>query len=144
MPRRSSLLAANLLVVVAASAVAAVAVIAVCWLVGTVTRGEPLPLVQGPVPAVTAGYVFLVMLYGLLGGTLGQLTRSIPAAVAILLVTPAGEEICLNASSALCAGGSPQVLENQHDDPEAREFGSVTKRPSRPTRAKIPAAPDVL
>src|SRR5215203_5854226 len=103
MPRRSSLLAANLLVVVAASAVAAVAVIAVCWLVGTVTRGEPLPLVQGPVPAVTAGYVFLVMLYGLLGGTLGQLTRSIPAAVAILLVTPLLIEPVIAALSGLSA-----------------------------------------
>src|SRR5829696_2216518 len=48
MPRRSALLAAKLLVVVGASAVAAVAVIAICWLVGTVTLGEPLPLVQGP------------------------------------------------------------------------------------------------
>jgi len=90
-------------VVVAASAVAAVAVIAVCWLVGTVTRGEPLPLVQGPVPAVTAGYVFLVMLYGLLGGTLGQLTRSIPAAVAILLVTPLLIEPVIAALSGLSA-----------------------------------------
>jgi ABC-2 type transport system permease protein len=103
MPRRSALLAAKLLVVVAASAVAAVAVIAVCWLVGTLTRGEPLPLVQGPAPAVTAGHVVLVMLYGLLGATLGQLTRSIPAAVAIVLVTPLLIEPVIAALSGLSA-----------------------------------------
>jgi ABC-2 type transport system permease protein len=113
MPRRSALLAAKLLVVVAASAVAAVvvaasavaavAVIAVCWLVGTVTRGEPLPLVQGPIPAVTGGHVVLVMLYGLLGATLGQLTRSIPAAVAIMLVTPLLIEPVIAALSGLSA-----------------------------------------
>ena len=32
-------------------AVAAVAVLAVCWLVGTVALGEPLLLLQGPIPA---------------------------------------------------------------------------------------------
>ena len=109
MPRRSALLAAKLLVVVGASAVAAVAVIAVCWLVGTVTLGEPLPLVQGPIPAVTAGHVVLVMLYGLLGATLGQLTRSIPAAVAIMLVTPLLIEPVIAALSGLSALSWPSV-----------------------------------
>ena len=70
------------------SAAATVAAIALCWLVGTVTRGEPLPLLDKPIPIVLAGHVVLVMLYAVLGVALGQLTRSIPAAIVIVLVTP--------------------------------------------------------
>lgn len=77
MPRRSALLAAKLLIVAAVSAVAAVTGIAVCWLVGTLTLG-PLPrLVEEPIPIVLAGHAVLLMLYGLLGVVLGQLTRGI-------------------------------------------------------------------
>jgi ABC-2 type transport system permease protein len=88
MPRRSGLLAAKVLVVASVSAAAAVTAIAICWLVGTVTRGEPLPLGPEPIPAVLVGHVVLVMLYGVLGAALGQLTRGIPAAIAIVLITP--------------------------------------------------------
>ena len=102
MPRRSALLAAKILVVAAVSAVAAVAAIALCWLVGTLTLGEPLPpLVEAPIPAVLAGYVVLVMLYGVLGATLGQLTRSIPAALVIVLITPLLIEPVITALSGL-------------------------------------------
>lgn len=87
-PKRSALLAAKVLVVASVSAAAAVTVIAVCWLVGTVTRSEPLPLANKPIPVVLAGYVVLVMLYAVLGVVLGQLTRSIPAASFIVLVSP--------------------------------------------------------
>ena len=52
---------------------------------------------------MTAGHVVLVMLYGLLGATLGQLTRSIPAAVAIVLVTPLLIEPVIAALSGLSA-----------------------------------------
>ena len=86
-PKRSALLAAKVLVVASVSAAAAVTVIAVCWLVGTVTRSEPLPRQQAD-PVVLAGYVVLVMLYAVLGVVLGQLTRSIPAASFIVLVSP--------------------------------------------------------
>ena len=88
MPRRSSLLAAKLLVVASVSVVAAVTAIGICWLLGTLTRGELLPLGHGPIPTVLAGHVVLVMLYGMLGAALGQLTRGIPAAIAIVLITP--------------------------------------------------------
>ena len=87
-PKRSALLAAKVLVVASVSAAAAVTVIAVCWLVGTVTRSEPLPLANKPIPVVLAGYVVLVMLYAVLGVVLGQLTRNIPAASFIVLVSP--------------------------------------------------------
>jgi ABC-2 type transport system permease protein len=87
-PRRSALLAAKVLIIASLSAAAAVTAIAVCWLVGTVTRGEPLPLADEPIPVVLAGHVILVMLYAVLGVALGQLTRSIPAAIVIVLVMP--------------------------------------------------------
>jgi ABC-2 type transport system permease protein len=87
-PRRTPLLAAKVLVVAAVSALIALASIAVCWVVGTVSRGEPVPLDGGNTPQVLAGYVVLVMLYGVLGAALGQLTRAIPGAIVIILVTP--------------------------------------------------------
>lgn len=88
MPRRSALLAAKVLVVAAASAAAALATIAFCWLVGTLTFGGPLPLVERPIPIVLAGYTVLVMLHGILGVALGQLTRGITAAIVIVLIIP--------------------------------------------------------
>ncbi len=88
MPRRSALLAAKLLIVAAVSAAAAVTAIAICWLVGTFTIG-PLPrLVEEPIPAVLAGQIVLVMLYGVLGAVLGQLTRGLTAAIVIMLTLP--------------------------------------------------------
>lgn len=89
MPRRSALLAAKILVVAAVSATAAVSAIALNLLVGRLTLGSPLPpLVEAPIPAVLAGYVVLVLLHGVLGATLGQLTRSITAALVLVLITP--------------------------------------------------------
>ena len=88
MPRRSALLAAKVLVVATVSAIAATAAIALCWLVGTLTM-DPLPrLVEPPVPAVLAGQIILVVLHGVLGVALGQLTRGITAAIAIVLLLP--------------------------------------------------------
>ena len=84
-PRRSLLLGAKVLVVAAVSAVAAVASIALCWLVGSIARGELLPVTAAPVPIVLVGHVILVTLYGVLGVALGQLTRSIPVALVIVL-----------------------------------------------------------
>ncbi len=87
-PQRTPLLAAKVLVVAAVSALIALASIAVCWVVGTVSRGEPVALDGGETPEVLAGYVVLVTLYGILGAALGQLTRAIPGAIVIILVTP--------------------------------------------------------
>jgi ABC-2 type transport system permease protein len=87
-PRRSALLAAKVLIVVSVSAAAAVTAIALCWLIGTIARGQALPFTDKPIPVVLAGQVVLVMLYAVLGVALGQLTRSIPAAIVIVLVTP--------------------------------------------------------
>lgn len=105
MPRRSALLAAKVLVVAAVSAAAAVATIAVCWLVGSAVRGELLPLGADPVPSVLVGHVVLVMLYGVLGAALGQLTRGIPGAIVIVLITPLVVEPLITALSQLDALG---------------------------------------
>lgn len=102
-PRRSLLLGAKVLVVAAVSAVAAVASIALCWLVGSIARGELLPVTAAPVPIVLVGHVILVTLYGVLGVALGQLTRSIPVALVIVLVTPLVVEPVLSALSGLNA-----------------------------------------
>ena len=104
-PRRSALLGAKLLIVAAVSAVAAVTAIAVCWLVGTLTLG-PLPrLVEEPIPIVLAGHAVLVMLYGLLGAVLGQLTRGITAAIVIVLIMPLLIEPVITALAGLEALG---------------------------------------
>jgi ABC-type transport system involved in multi-copper enzyme maturation permease subunit len=89
MPRRSSLLAAKIMIVAAVSAAAALAAVAFNLLVGRLTLGAPLPpLVESPIPAVLAGYIVLVMLHGILGAALGQLTRGITAAIVFVLITP--------------------------------------------------------
>ena len=105
LPRRSVLLAAKVLTVASLAAVAAVIMTAICWLVGSLARRDPLPLLDGPTLRVIAGYVLLVILYGVLGVSLGQLTRSIPAALVILLVTPLVVEPVISALSGLAALG---------------------------------------
>ena len=105
MPRRSALLAAKLLIVAAISVVAAVTAIALCWLVGTLTLG-PLPrLVDEPIPAVVAGQTVLVVLHGVLGAVLGQLTRGITAAIVIVLIMPLLIEPVITALAGLEALG---------------------------------------
>ena len=105
MPRRSALLGAKLLIVAAVSAGAAVTGIAVCWLVGTLTLG-PLPrLIEEPIPIVLVGQTLLVMLYGLLGAVLGQLTRGITAAIVIVLIMPLLIEPVITALAGLEALG---------------------------------------
>ena len=103
LPRRSVLLAAKVLTVGCLAAVAAVIVATICWLVGTFARREPLPLSDEHALRVIAGYVLLVILYGVLGVGLGQLTRSIPAALVILLITPLVVEPVISALSGLAA-----------------------------------------
>lgn len=105
LPRRSVLLAAKVLTVACLAAVAAVMVAAICWLVGSLARREPLPLSDEQALRVIAGYVLLVILYGVLGVSLGQLTRSIPAALVILLITPLVVEPVISALSGLAALG---------------------------------------
>lgn len=87
-PRRSALLTAKIIVAASWAAATAAVSIALCWLAASVALGAPLPIVEQPIPAVLAGYLLLVIGYGVLGVALGQLTRSIPAAVAIVLVGP--------------------------------------------------------
>ncbi|HEY5784885.1 MAG TPA: hypothetical protein VIT65_08910 [Microlunatus sp.] len=105
LPRRSVLLAAKVLTVAYLAAVAAVIMTAICWLVGSLVRREPLPLSDERALSVIVGYVLLVVLYGVLGVSLGQLTRSIPAALVILLVTPLVVEPVISALSGLAALG---------------------------------------
>src|SRR5215204_7168589 len=105
MPRRSALLAGKLLIVAAISVVAAVTALALCWLVGTLTLG-PLPrLVEEPIPAVVAGQTVLVVLHGVLGAVLGQLTRGITAAIVIVLIMPLLIEPVITALAGLEALG---------------------------------------
>ena len=103
LPRRSELLAAKVLSIAGLAAVAAVTMTAICWLVGSLTRHEPLSLSDEQTLWVIAGYVLLVILYGVLGVSLGQLTRSIPAALVVLLVTPLVVEPVISALSGLAA-----------------------------------------
>ena len=57
-PKRSALLAAKVLVVASVSAAAAVTVIAVCWLVGTVTRSDRCRLANKPILSCSPGMSF--------------------------------------------------------------------------------------
>lgn len=88
LPRRSVLLTAKVLTVSLVAFTAAVVTAAICWLVGSIARAAALPVLDESIFPVLAGYAALVILYGVLGVALGQLTRSIPAALVILLVFP--------------------------------------------------------
>ena len=103
--------AAKVLTVACLAAFAAVIMTAICWLVGSLARREPLPLFDEQALSddlalrVIAGYLLLVVLYGVLGVSLGQLTRSIPAALVVLLITPLVVEPVISALSGLASLG---------------------------------------
>ena len=117
LPRRSVVLGAKVLTVACLAAFAAVIMTAICWSVGSLARREPLPLFDEQAQfdnqalsddlalRVIAGYVLLVVLYGVLGVSLGQLTRSIPAALVVLLITPLVVEPVISALSGLASLG---------------------------------------
>jgi ABC-type transport system involved in multi-copper enzyme maturation permease subunit len=87
-PRRSTLLAAKLtvlattaLVVAALSLLADIAAVLTVW-------GEAPGLTDWPLDEALPGYLILVALWTVLGAALAQLFRSVPAALAVLLVVP--------------------------------------------------------
>jgi ABC-2 type transport system permease protein len=102
-PQRSLVLAAKVLVVASVAAAAAVVSVLLCWSIGSIARGEPLPIAVEPIPVVLVGYVVLVVLYGVLGVALGQLTRAIPVATVIILASPLIIEPVITALSGLGA-----------------------------------------
>ena len=117
-PRRSILLAAKVIMVSAVAAIAALVSVGVCWVIGSIARGVVLPIAERPIPVVLVGYVVLMIIYSVLGVALGQLTRAIPAAVVIVLVTPLVIEPVISALSGL------DVLSWLHDVVPFLPFGA--------------------
>lgn len=102
-PRRSVVLAAKVIVVGSVAAAAALVSVLLCWSIGSIALGAPLPLTADPIPVVLIGYVLLASLYGVLGVALGQLTRAIPTATVIILVCPLIIEPVISTLSGLAA-----------------------------------------
>jgi ABC-type transport system involved in multi-copper enzyme maturation permease subunit len=102
-PRRSVALAAKVVVVGSVAAATALVSVVLCWSIGSIASGEPLPIVGEPIPVVLLGYILLVILYAVLGVALGQLTRAIPTATVIILVCPLVIEPVISALSGLGA-----------------------------------------
>lgn len=88
LPRRSALLVAKIVVLVAT----AVAVTALSLLVDAAAAllvwGEVPGLTAGPLSAALPGYVVLVVLWTVLGAALAQLFRGVPSALVVILVVP--------------------------------------------------------
>ncbi len=99
LPRRSVLIAAKLAVVAAVGALLAVASVALNWLVGLLTRGEPPSLTGGATAAALVGYVAFVALWALLGAGATLLVRNVIGVIVALLVLPLIVEPLLSALS---------------------------------------------
>lgn len=96
LPRRSALVAAKLVVVALVGAGAAVAGLALNWVVTVVSRGA---VVSVPDGEILLGYVVFVVLWGWLGAALALLFRNIPGALVVLLVVPLVVEPLISALS---------------------------------------------
>lgn len=90
-PRRSVLMAAKLLVVMVFVAVMVVLCLAVEYLVAWIILGDRLTtlgFLPGPIGRVYLGLFGYIVVYALIGLALASLSRSMPAAIVILLLFP--------------------------------------------------------
>lgn len=87
-PRRVNLVIAKVIILAAWSAVAALLSIAVNWLLATILTGETLPLFDGSTGPALLAYIGYVVLWALLGLSVGMLVRNLPATLVVLMLVP--------------------------------------------------------
>jgi ABC-2 type transport system permease protein len=87
-PQRSRLLTAKILIVAAAAVAAVLLSLAVNLIIGLIFWGEMPDLGEDPLNQAMPGYVVYTVLSALMGLALGQLFRSLPAALVIVFVFP--------------------------------------------------------
>ena len=88
MPDRVRPLLAKLVVQVAVTLVLAVAIVVLCWVLGSVLSGDSPSLGDGTALPALVGVVLLAVGLTVLGYGLGLLIRNSPAAICILLLWP--------------------------------------------------------
>jgi ABC-type transport system involved in multi-copper enzyme maturation permease subunit len=90
-PRRLPMLAAKVLVSSAWAVVLAVLTAALGWLVAVLTASDEMSgydLGDGKIAQVLVGYVFLTIMWSLVGLSFAGLFRSLPASIVLLLLIP--------------------------------------------------------
>lgn len=88
LPQRTALLLAKITVVALVSVCVVLISLAINVGIRLVSWGEVPDLVSEPLSSSILGYIVTVVLYAILGVALGQLFRSVPIAIVVLLVTP--------------------------------------------------------